>query len=238
MTELSIAEKVAVVRDRMAEACLQAGRPVSSVRLIAVTKYVEETRIAEAIASGVREVGENHAQELTQKLTFFKLNGVTPHFIGQLQTNKIKYVCGKVALVHSVDRLPLALQLEKRAAGLGIVQDILLQVNIGAENQKGGMETGMLMDLIGGVSAFPHLCIRGLMCVPPNVDPAEARRYFARMRQLLSDAQSAYPALSLEELSMGMSADYPEAILEGATMVRVGSGIFGARNYGQKPINQ
>lgn len=224
-----IAANVRLVRERIADACARAGRGEDSVRLIAVTKYVDTARIAEAIEAGITETGENRAQEFSQKLTFFKQNGCTPHFIGQLQTNKIKYVCGEAELIHSVDRLPLAEGLSARARQLGITQDILVQVNIGAESQKGGAEIAGTLDFIGQIAEMPGLHCRGLMCVPPVCEGESARPYFATMRELLMKAQGQYPALKLDILSMGMTHDYEQAILEGATMVRVGTGIFGPR---------
>ena len=225
----SIAENVYRVRERIANACARAGRDTESVRLIAVTKFVDTARIADAVEAGITETGENRAQDFSQKLTFFKQNGCTPHFIGQLQTNKIKYVCGEAALIHSVDRLPLAESLSDRAQKLGITQDILIQVNIGAESQKGGVDVSAALELLGRVEELPGLKCRGLMCVPPVSEGDAVRPYFAAMRELLGRARTAYPSMELTELSMGMTHDYEQAILEGATMVRVGTGIFGPR---------
>ena len=225
----TIVENLQQVRERMEAACAAAGRSADAVRLIAVTKFVDVARIEEAVAAGVREVGENRAQELTEKLTFFEQHGCDVHFIGQLQTNKIKYVCGAVKLIHSVDRLPLAQQLQRRAASLGLVQDVLLQVNVGDEAQKGGAAVDALLPGAGSVAQLPNLCVRGLMCVPPALPPEQARAYFASLRELLFAAHNRFPELPLTELSMGMTHDFEAAILEGATMVRVGTGIFGAR---------
>ena len=226
----TIAQNVEDVRSRMLRACALAGRKPEDVRLIAVTKFVEQARIAEALETGLREVGENRAQELAEKLTFFEQHGCSVHFIGQLQTNKIKYVCGVADLIHSVDRLSLAEQLQRHAAKLGVVQNILLQVNVGDETQKGGVSMADAMQLLETVAAMPNLSVRGFMCVPPALAPEQVRPYFASMRELLSAARRAYPALPLTELSMGMTHDFEAAIAEGATMVRVGTGIFGARN--------
>ena len=133
-------------------------------------------------------------------------------------------------MIHSVDRLSLAEQLQRHAAKLGVVQNILLQVNVGDEAQKGGVSMADAMQLLETVAAMPNLSVRGFMCVPPALAPEQVRPYFASMRELLSDARRAYPALPLTELSMGMTHDFEAAIAEGATMVRVGTGIFGARN--------
>mgnify|MGYP002575978824 FL=1 len=226
----TIAQNVEDVRSRMQRACAFAGRKVEDVRLIAVTKFVEQARIAEALETGLHEVGENRAQELTEKLTFFEQHGCSVHFIGQLQTNKIKYVCGVADLIHSVDRSALAEQLQRYAAKLGIVQNILLQINVGDEAQKGGASMAEAMQLLEKVAAMPNLSVHGFMCVPPALAPEQVRPYFASMRELLHAARKAYPSLPLAELSMGMTHDFETAIAEGATMVRVGTGIFGARN--------
>ena len=230
----AIAARLADVRARMARAGAAAGRGAEDVRLIAVTKFVEQARIAPALAAGVTDVGENRAQELTEKLTFFEQHGCTVHFIGQLQTNKIKYVCGAAARIHSVDRLPLAQQLQRRAAALGVVQDVLLQVNIGAEAQKGGVAADEALRLLDEAAVMDHLRVRGFMCVPPALPEADAvRPYFAALRGLLERAGAVHPELPLTELSMGMTHDFEAAICEGATMVRVGTGIFGPRRMSQ-----
>ncbi len=226
---MSIRENIALVRETIAESCARAGRSVSDVLLLGVTKYVDEARIAEALEAGITAVGENHAQELREKLTFFEQHKCDVHFIGQLQSNKIKYVCGNVSLIHSVDRLPLALQISQRAQRMGTVQDILVQVNIGGEEQKGGICAPAALSLIGDIAALPALRVCGLMCVPPALEQERVRPYFAQMRQLFFSAKSAFPNLPLCHLSMGMSHDYGVAIEEGATIVRVGSAIFGAR---------
>ena len=225
-----IVENVAAVRAGIAAACEKAGRDPSDVLLLGVTKYVDTERIGEALDAGITAVGENHAQELREKLTFFEQRKCDVHFIGQLQTNKIKYVCGSARLIHSVDRLPLAEQISARAARLGITQEILLQVNIGAESQKGGISRDETLSLLESVAALPALCIEGLMCVPPAMEEERVRPYFAAMRELLFAAKNAFPELPLSTLSMGMSHDYRTAVEEGATIVRVGSAIFGARD--------
>lgn len=225
----SIRENVEIVREGIADACRSAGRPIESVRLLAVTKYVDVSRIGEAFDAGVTAAGENRVQELREKLTFFEQRGAEVHFIGQLQTNKIKYVCGQAKLVQSVDRKELLDGIARRAAQLDIVQDILLQVNIGDEPQKGGIPLAGLPEFAEEAAACPHLSVRGLMCVPPAVFGEEVRPYFRRMKETFEGLRTAYPALPLDTLSMGMSHDYQIAVQEGATMVRVGSALFGAR---------
>lgn len=227
---MSIAENITKIRESMAAACQKAGRDKKDVQLIAVTKYVETDRIREAFACGLKTVGENHAQEVRDKLTFYKQQGAELHFIGQLQSNKVKYIIGNARLVQSVDREKLLLDINAHAQKLDIVQGILLQVNIGGEAQKGGAaieDVPYLMELACGLK---HIRVEGLMCVPPDVEPEAARPYFARLYELREKLRPLFPEQPLVELSMGMSHDYPEAILEGATMVRVGTAIFGKRN--------
>ena len=227
---MSIAENITEVRENMAAACRKAGRSVDDVQLIAVTKYVDTDRIGEAFACGLKTVGENHAQEVRDKLTFYKQYGAELHFIGQLQSNKVKYIIGNVRLIQSADREKLLLDIDAHARKLDIVQGILLQVNIGDEEQKGGaaiQDVPYLMELACGLK---HIRVEGLMCVPPDVDAQAARPYFARLYELREKLRPLFPEQPLKELSMGMSHDYPQAILEGATMVRVGTAIFGKRN--------
>ena len=227
---MSIAENIAEVRERMAAACQKAGREEKDVKLIAVTKYVETDRIAEAFACGITAVGENHAQEVRDKLTFYKQQAAELHFIGQLQSNKVKYIIGNARLIQSADREKLLLDIDAHARKLDIVQGILLQVNIGDEEQKGGaaiQDVPYLMELACGLK---HIRVEGLMCVPPDVDAQAARPYFARLYELREKLRPLFPEQPLKELSMGMSHDYSQAILEGATMVRVGTAIFGKRN--------
>lgn len=226
----SIAENIESVREEITAACARAGRNTEEVLLVAVSKYQSVERMQEAAQAGIRVFGENHAQELIEKKTFFEQQGCSVHFIGQLQTNKIKYVCGFVGLIESVDRENLAELLNRRAESQKVVQDILIQVNIGAEVQKGGVTDGDLdcfADLIG---SYPALRLRGLMCVPPALDPEEARPYFRRMRKNYERMQSRFDPDVFNTLSMGMSHDFEIAIEEGATQIRVGTRIFGARD--------
>ena len=227
---MSIAETLAQVREEMEQACRQAGRDPRDVKLIAVTKYVEEARIAEAFACGLKTVGENHAQEVRDKLTFYKQYGAELHFIGQLQSNKVKYIIGNARLIESADREKLLLDMDRQAGKLDLVQSVLLQVNIGGEEQKGGAALKDVPYLLEFACGLKHLKVEGLMCVPPDVDAEAARTYFARLYALREKLRPMFPEQPLKELSMGMSHDYPQAILEGATMVRVGTAIFGSRN--------
>ena len=227
---MSISENIAAVRETIDNSCTRAGRDPREVLLLAVSKYVSTDRIAEAVAAGQTAFGENHAQEIREKLTFFKQHLCQVHFIGQLQSNKIKYVCGETDLIHSVDRFSLAEQISRRAAARGCVQDILIQVNIGDEPQKGGVGADDMLQLVEQAAALDALRIRGLMCVPPDCGHEEVRAYFRKMRSLFEKAASAFPELPIDTLSMGMSHDYDVAVEEGATIVRVGTAIFGARD--------
>ena len=227
---MSIAENIARVRENIAVACQRAGRREEDVKLIAVTKYVEEERIREAFACGLKTVGENHAQEVREKLTFYKQNGAELHFIGQLQSNKVKYIIGNARLIQSADREKLLVELNAQAKKLDLIQGILLQVNIGGEAQKGGASMEDAPYLLELVCGLKNLRAEGFMCVPPDVDAEAARPYFERLYELREKLRPMFPEQPLRELSMGMSHDYPQAILEGATMVRVGTAIFGRRN--------
>ena len=227
---MSIAENYIRVTENIAAACAEAGRKSDEVKLIAVTKYVDTARIAEAVAAGARSVGENRVQEYRDKKDFFTANGLDVHLIGQLQTNKVKYIIGNGVLIQSLDRMELAREISRIASNKGVIQDTLVEVNIGGEAQKGGIATAELIPFLELVSAMPSIRVKGLMCVPPAVGQDEARRYFARMRRLFEDIRGMnMPNVDMLELSMGMSGDYKAAVLEGATMVRVGTGIFGAR---------
>ena len=226
---MTIRENLESVREQMTLACQTSGRAESQVTLIAVTKFVQTERIADAVAAGVTEIGENRAQEFTEKLNFYKQNHLRTHFIGQLQTNKVKYVCGKADLIQSVDREPLLDAILSYAKRNGITQDITIEVNIGREAQKGGVMPEALFALLERIATSQHVRMRGLMCVPPAIDREAVRPYFREMRTLFERVKREYPALPVDTLSMGMSHDFPTAIEEGATTVRVGTAIFGPR---------
>lgn len=229
----SIAENIRVIRETMAQAAKAAGREPSEVLLCAATKMNDAAAVREAVAAGVDCCGENRVQELTQKLAEGAYTGKPVHFIGHLQTNKVKQVVGKVDLIESVDRMELLECIEKTAAKLGIVQPILLEVNIGAEESKSGFSQEVIWQTVEKMADFPHCRLRGLMAIPPiSLHPGDNRRYFAEMRNLFVDiSEKKYDNVDMECLSMGMSGDYADAIAEGATMIRVGTAIFGPRNY-------
>lgn len=206
---------VAQVRERIALACRRAGRAPESVKLVAVSKLQPLEKLREAIAAGQRAFGENYAQELRDKQA--ALPEAEWHFVGALQTNKVKLVVGRAAVIHTCDRLALAQEISKRAAA---EQRLLLEVNVGREPQKAGVLPEDAAALLDEVRALPRIRCQGLMCIPPlDQDP---RPHFRALRELAV-------RLQLPELSMGMSADYESAVEEGATLVRVGTALFGAR---------
>ena len=229
----NIAENIRVIRETMAQAAKSAGRDPSEVLLCAATKMNDAAAVREAVAAGVDCCGENRVQELTQKLSEGAYTGKPVHFIGHLQTNKVKQVVGKVDLIESVDRMELLECIEKTAEKLGVVQPILLEVNIGAEESKSGFSPEEVLQVVEKMADFSHCRVRGLMAIPPvSLHPGDNRRYFAEMRNLFVDiSKKKYDNVTMECLSMGMSGDYADAIAEGATMIRVGTAIFGPRNY-------
>ena len=221
----TIAARLAEVRGRIAAAAERAGRSAEGVTLLAVSKTKSEAAIREAYAAGQRDFGENYVQELTAKAAALSdLPGLRWHLIGPLQRNKVKQVAPIAALVHTVDRAALAEEIEKRAAAAGRVVPVLIEVNVGGEASKAGCPPGDAAALAAAVRAMPHLSLRGLMTIPPDTeDREEARPFFAALRALRDGIGG------LPELSMGMSHDFEIAVAEGATIVRVGTAIFGAR---------
>ncbi len=218
------------ILEGMADACAKANRRMEDVELVAVTKFIPVERIDEAVKLGIKSVGENRVQELREKLEYFNAQDLNVHLIGQLQTNKVKYVIGKVKLIQSVDREELAAEISRLAVRNGVVQDVLVEVNIGDESQKGGVPVSELSHFLQLMSGMPNVNTKGLMCIPPAVGADEARPYFAKMRKLFDDLGRANLSnVEMRVLSMGMSGDYTAAIQEGATMVRVGTALFGAR---------
>ena len=216
---MGVTEGLARVREIIAHACAKAGRAPGSVKLIAVSKLQPVEKLREAAEAGQRAFGENYAQELRDKSA--ALAEVEWHFLGALQTNQVKLVAGRAALIHTCDRLALAQEIAKRAPAGG--QRVLLEVNIGGEPQKAGVLPGEAAALLDQVRARSGLRCEGLMCIPPA--EGDPRPHFAALRELAV-------RLQLAELSMGMSADYALAIEEGATLVRVGTAIFGERPPG------
>lgn len=234
---MTIRENVAMIREKMDAAARAAGREPREVLLCAATKMNDAARVREAVAAGVDLCGENRVQELTQKLGEHAYDGVPVHFIGHLQTNKVKQVVGKVALIQSVDRMELLACIEKEATRQGLVQDILLEVNVGHEESKSGFDPDAMDEILDKLEAFPHCRVRGLMAIPPiSEKKGDNCRFFEKIQRLSVDiAAKNKHNISMEILSMGMTDDFEDAIACGSTMIRVGTAIFGARDYSKKP---
>ena len=225
-------ERYNEVKKHVEEACKRVGRDPREVTVIAVSKTKPLEMVEELRKEKVLDFGENKVQEIRDKYANISWP-VRWHLIGHLQTNKIKYIVDKVALIHSVDSLHLAKQIEKEAVKKGVDAQILVQVNIAQEDTKFGIDGPEVMSLVEEISKFPHIHIRGLMTSAPFVaNPEENRCYFKKLHKLFVDIREKnIDNVSMDILSMGMTNDYEVAIEEGATMVRVGTGIFGARNY-------
>lgn len=231
---MSIAQNVARIRAQIDAAALACGRDPGTIQLCAATKMNDAEAVRQAIAAGVSCCGENRVQELTRKLGENAYDGVPVHFIGVLQTNKVRQVVGRVALIQSVDRIALLEAIEKEAAKKGLIQDILLEINIGREVSKSGFLPEELEDALSKMTQFPHVRVKGLMAIPPiSHFEGENQRFFKEIYQISVDITAKkYDNVSMDCLSMGMSDDFIDAIGCGSTMVRVGTAIFGARNYG------
>ena len=229
----TIAENVALVRSQMEAAALACGRDPKSIQLCAATKMNDADAVRQAIAAGVDCCGENRVQELTAKLAENAYEGAPDHFIGHLQTNKVKQVVGKEDLIQSVDSERLLRAIDKEAAKQGIIQDVLLEVNIGEEASKSGFGADDILPVVEKSGEFPNICIKGLMAIPPiSHNSGENLKFFQKMFQLSVDIrQKKYDNVMVDCLSMGMSGDYADAIACGSTMIRVGTAIFGARDY-------
>ena len=225
-------DNLQAVQDNISKACQKAGRDVSEVTLIAVSKTKPLSDLEEILDCGVLEFGENKVQELCDKEQRIK-SPVHWHMIGHLQTNKVKYIVDKVTLIHSVDSVKLAKQISKEAEKKNVDVNILIEVNVAQEESKFGITTEETLALIREVATLPRVHIKGLMTIAPFVsDPEDNRMVFRTLKQLSVHIDAEHiENVSMEVLSMGMTNDYMVAIEEGATMVRVGTGIFGARNY-------
>ncbi len=228
-----IAQNVAEIRSRMDAAAIAAGRDPKEILLCAATKMNDASRVREAIAAGVDCCGENRVQELVSKSAENAYEGVPVHFIGRLQTNKVKQVVGHVDLIQSVDRLPLLECIEKEAAKQGMIQDILFEINIGGEESKAGFTEVEIMEIIQKMEAFPHCRLCGLMVIPPvSKNKGENCRFFEKIRRISVDIMAKRKHnITMGILSMGMTDDFEDAIACGSTMIRVGTAIFGQRNY-------
>ena len=231
-----IRDNLAEIEERIGLACARSNRPREAVKLIAVSKMNPAETVTAAIKAGQNIFGENKVQELCAKQEELKKScPVTPewHLIGHLQTNKVKDVVGRVAMIHSVDSVKLAETIDRESAKKGIVTDILLEVNVSGEDSKFGLKTEDVPDVVDRISKLPNIKLKGLMTVPPYTsDPGSNRIYFKKLKDLSVDISSKnIDNISMDVLSMGMTGDFEVAIEEGATHVRVGTGIFGARDY-------
>ena len=224
---MTIADRWGEVVTRVERAAERSGRDPAEVTVIAVAKTFPADAVAEAIAAGATDIGENRAQELRDKMAALG-DRARWHFVGHLQTNKVRALAGRVALVHSVDRFGLGEAIARRAAGIGTTQDVLIEVNLGGESSKAGVEPARTAALAAEVDALDGIAVRGLMAIPPSApDPEQTRSFFKELAALRDDVIEGVP--SATGLSMGMTRDFEVAIEEGATWVRVGEAIFGPR---------
>lgn len=214
------------VRERVRLAAARSGREPQQIKIIAVTKGVEVPRMREVVQQGIMDLGENRVQEMTGKITALPPD-INWHMIGHLQTNKVKYVVGRVALIHSLDRWSLAEEINRRAVKVGLVTRVLVQVNTSGERTKQGLAPGELPDFLAALRDLPQISVYGLMTIAPYAEnPEEVRPYFRALRFLAAKH-------NLKHLSMGMTNDFEVAVEEGADMLRLGTAIFGSRNYKQ-----
>ncbi len=226
-------DRIQKIEQQIREAAEQAGRNPEEIRLVAVSKIKPAEMVKEAMDAGQRIFGENYIQEALAKIEEVGSEGIEWHFIGHLQSKKSKYAAGAFDLIHSVDSLKLAKEISKQAAKKGVVQKILIQVNTSGEESKSGTTEEAVIELIREAATLEHVAIMGLMTMPAFFDdPEGARPYFRQLRLIKERIESlAIPGVEMKELSMGMSGDFEVAIEEGATLVRVGTAIFGARSY-------
>ncbi|MCH5298323.1 MAG: YggS family pyridoxal phosphate-dependent enzyme [Ruminococcus sp.] len=222
-----------LIEERISEAALKVGKNREDITFLAATKTVDVQVINYAISLGLRYIGENKVQELLTKYDTYNLNDASLQFIGHLQSNKVRQIVGKVDLIQSVDSVKLAKEVSRQSVKNNINTDILIEVNIGEEESKSGVKAEMLYELLDEIKDFENISVKGLMCIPPICDtPQKNLKFFTKMNNIFIDISGKkIDNISMDILSMGMSADYYEAILSGANMVRVGSSLFGARNY-------
>jgi pyridoxal phosphate enzyme (YggS family) len=229
---MSIAENIASIRARIDAAARETGRTGADITLVGASKMNDAAACREAIAAGIDVLGENRVQEMTGKLAEHAYDGAPLHFIGHLQRNKVKQVVGKVALIESVSSRELLQEIEKVAARLDLVQDVLLEVNIGEEEAKSGFAPDAVAEAAAFAKTLPHIRVRGLMAIPPVAEGPEGNLpYFKKVHALFVDINAKMYDNELEYISMGMSGDFEDAIRAGSNMVRVGTAIFGARHY-------
>ena len=230
---MDIAENIRKIREDISRAAADAGRHPAKIKLLAATKMNDASRVRQAIDAGIDICGENRVQEMLEKNAQNAYEGCPLHFIGHLQKNKVKQVLGLAKLIHGVHDKALLEAIEKEASKKGIVQDVLLEINIGAEESKSGFSPDEISEILRFASSLKSIRVRGLMTIPPICqNSAENRPYFARMEQLFIDnSGKKYDNVDMDFLSMGMSGDYTEAVAFGANILRLGSAIFGPRVY-------
>jgi len=233
LSDSRVAENIRRLRAQIDEAALRCGRDPAQIALMAVTKTQTPELVNEAVACGVKLLGENKAQELCARYEQYDRDGVSIHFIGHLQSNKVRQIVDKVDMIHSVDSFRLAEEIEKQCAKIGKVMDVLVEVNVGGEESKTGVSVGEAGELIQKISNFTHLRVRGLMTIPPIANDSQKNEgYFAQIRQLSVDIKlKKMDNVSMDILSMGMSDDFACAIKHGSNIIRIGTAIFGARQY-------
>lgn len=229
----NIEHNIEFIRQRISVAASQSGRKSEDIRLMAVTKTVEPIFINHAIDCGIDLIGENKVQEFLSKKPYLKLDNCQAHLIGHLQTNKVKQIVSEVSMIQSVDSVKLANEISKRSQAAGVTTDCLIEVNIGDEDSKTGLDVSLLSQTIEEISALPSIRIKGLMTIPPICDnDAQLSEYFSRMNEIFIDIRDKkLDNIDMSILSMGMSGDYETAVRFGSNLVRVGSAIFGPRLY-------
>ncbi|WP_129596385.1 YggS family pyridoxal phosphate-dependent enzyme [Anaerophilus nitritogenes] len=230
---MSIEGNIIHIRQEIYKACEKSKRNPDEVTLIAVTKTVDSSKVNEAIAQGIEDIGENKVQEIINKCE--KVSPVSFHMIGHLQTNKVKYIIDKVKLIHSLDRISLAKEIDKRAKQHNKIMDVLIQINVAKEDTKFGMYQEDVYDFLEKIKCFENIKVKGLMTIAPyEEDPEEVRKYFKELKKIFEEIKTkAFSHVEMKYLSMGMTNDFQIAIEEGANIIRVGTGIFGERNYNQ-----
>lgn len=221
------------IKERISEACIRSGRKENEVRLMAVTKTVEPIFINRAIDCGVDLIGENKVQEFLSKKEHLRLEGCEAHLIGHLQTNKVRQIISEVSMIQSVDSIKLAKEISKRSESAGIISNCLVEVNIGGEESKTGIDGAYLEELICEISEMKAIKIKGLMTIPPICDDERVlNKYFSKMHRIFIDIKDKkLDNVDMTVLSMGMSSDYENAVMNGSTLVRVGTALFGQRIY-------
>ena len=227
---MTIKEKLDIIKDNVSAAAAKAGRNFSDITVVAVTKTVEIARIEPVLELGFTKIGENYVQELLAKYDLLSEKVDEFHFIGHLQSNKVKYIIDKVKLIHSVDSLSLIKEIDRQAKKIGKIQDILIEVNLAKEESKSGIFKENLSELLEKSAEFSGISIKGLMTIPPlSYDEYALRKTYSELYGISQNIKEKNVGIDMKFLSMGMSGDYQTAISEGANMVRIGTGIFGAR---------